>query len=273
MVINCVPDTGLVAERSVLAQGGTIMNVASLPLASRLELEGQQGRGLVVLHSGLTPGITTLLFKALLARFPEADELEYAWASSAAQSSGKAGVALVAERLGDRRRRKVKSIDFPAPVGSRRCIEWGSGEEGWFGGYPESYACRAWFFLGPAPVMHGIRVLNSLGAVGLLPRRLLALGRSRIPESPSTEPKRDVVAVNRAGNRLGAYAMQGQGDYAMTVGATLALLEALMPRRSELSGAYGAENLFEFEEVRPGLDRRGVRFVASGGGSGFSGAA
>jgi hypothetical protein len=205
--------------------------------------------------------VTTLVFKQLLARFPEADELEYAWASSVAQSSGKAGGALVAGQLGSRRRRAIRRVDFPEPVGTRRCIEWGHGEEGWFGDYPLRYDCRAWFFLGPAPIMAGIRALNRFGALGLLSPRLLAVGRSRIPESPSTEPKRDVIAVNRRGKRLGAYAMNGEGDYAMTVGATLAVVEALMNRASELSGVHGVDELLKLDDLMPGLERRGVRFV------------
>lgn len=155
----------------------------------------------------------------------------------------------------------MKRVDFPEPVGARPCIEWGRGEEGWFGGYPERYDCRAWFFLGPAPVMAGIRALNQIGALGLLSARLLAVGRARIPNEPSREPKRDVIAVSQSGKPLAAYAMNGVGDYAMTVGATLAFADALVPRSPELSGVHGAENLFEFEDLRPGLERRGVSFV------------
>jgi hypothetical protein len=263
LVINCVPDTRFVAERAVLRGGGTIMNIGSLPLAPRLELEADSdpGPGLVVLHGGLTPGVTTLAFKDLLANHPEADELEYSWASSVTQSSGKAGGALVARQLGDRRRRAVRQIDFPDPIGPQLCIEWGSGEEGWFGGLAERYRCQAWFFLGPKPVMVGIRLLNRLRALGLLSERLLGIGRSRGPIDASREPKRDLMTVSRQGRHLGAYAMNGQGDYAITVAATLALIEVLIERRSGLSGVHGAESLFELGDVRIGLERRGIDLI------------
>jgi NAD(P)-dependent dehydrogenase (short-subunit alcohol dehydrogenase family) len=263
LTVNCVPDSRLVAERIVLHYGGTLVSIGSLPLAPRLEFEqeGEEGPGLVVLHGGLTPGITTLVFNELLARHPDADELEYAWASSVTQSSGKAGSALVARQLADGKRRAVKRVDFPDPIGAQQCIEWGLGEEGWFGGLAERHSCRAWFFLGPKPVMAGIRLLNRVGALGLLNPRLLAVGRSRVPKSASREPKRDVIAVSHQGRRLGAYAMNGEGDYAMTVGATLAYIEVLLDRRSDLSGVHGAETVLELGQVLPGLDRRGVGFV------------
>lgn len=263
LVINCVPETRLTAERTVLRDGGLILNIASLPLAARIEFEGERGPGLVILHGGLTPGVTTLVFKALLSEHPQANALEYAWASTAMQSSGAAGAALIAQQLGRPGRRSVKSVDFPDPIGRRTCIEWGRGEEGWFGGLAEQYRCRSWLYLGPPPAMAGIRTLNRLGAVRLLSPRLLSIGRSRVPESASQEPKRDIVAVFRDGDRLGGYAMNGQGDYDMTVGATLALVEALMERRADLglSGVYGAETLFDFAELRPRLKPRGVDFV------------
>ena len=263
LLVNCVPDDRLVAERIALGVGATLLNIGSLRLAARREMEEQRGDGpgLVVVHGGLTPGVTTLVFKELLARFPEADGLEYAWASSAAQSSGRAGAALVANQLGTRRRREVKTVDFPDPIGRRRCIEWGRGEEGWFGAYPARYDCRAWFFLGPSPVMAAMRALNRIGGLGLLKPRLLAIGHSRIPRSPSAEPKRDLMAVTRRGRQLGAYAMNGEGDYATTVAATLALIEALMGDGRGPSGVHGVDDLFELKDLLPGLERRGVSFV------------
>lgn len=261
LVVNCVPDDRLVAERIALETGATLLSIGSLRLTARRELEKREGGGLVVVHGGLTPGVTTLVFKELLARFPVADELEYAWASSATQSSGRAGAALGAQQLGTRRRRQVKMIDFPAPIGRRRCIEWGHGEEGWFGAYPARYDCRAWFFLGPEPLMAVIRALNRIGGLSLLSPRLLAIGHSRIPRSQSREPKRDVMAVNGDGQRLAAYAMDGEGDYAMTVKATLALIEVLIQRSPRPSGVHGVDDLFDLNDLLPALGRRGVSFV------------
>lgn len=43
LVINCVPDVRLVAERIALEEGGTLLNVGSLPLAPRRELETMEG--------------------------------------------------------------------------------------------------------------------------------------------------------------------------------------------------------------------------------------
>lgn len=57
--------------------------------------------------------------------------------------------------------------------------------------------------------------------------------------------------------------MNGSGDYAMTVGATLAYIEVLMERHGAepgLNGIHGAETLFDLAALEPGLERQGVHF-------------
>jgi NAD(P)-dependent dehydrogenase (short-subunit alcohol dehydrogenase family) len=264
LVVNAVAHPGLAAERVVLKEGGTLLSIGGLPLAATDELCGRPGTpaGLVVLNAGLVPGATTLAFKALLALHPDADELEYAWASVATQSAGRAGNEFALSQLTGRGRLQVKTLAFPGPVGRRRCIEFGRGEEGWFGCFAHDHRCRTWMYMGPAPVMAAILALNRLGALGLA--RRLPSGSGSPSRRPTTEPKRDVMTVLREGRRLGAYTMEAAGDYAATVAATLGFAGAVLALRAAkpgLLGAHSAETLFDLAELTPGFERRGLRLI------------
>src|SRR3989442_2444520 len=82
LIVNTVDDQAMRAEDAILENGGMLFNVAAGPLASGLSLRDRAPggpRGLVVLHGGLVPGITSLIFMDLLQAHPETDLLEMVW--------------------------------------------------------------------------------------------------------------------------------------------------------------------------------------------------
>jgi hypothetical protein len=265
LVITTVVDDRLAAERWVLREGGRLLHIGSLPLAPRraLEAEAPGARGVVVLHTGLNPGVTTLMLKDMLARNPGVDRLEIAIAATVRQSGGPGGVAFLFDQLARERRRGVATVPFPSPIGTQPCFDFGRGEEGWFGGFADLVDCRARMYLGPRLVMAGLRVLNSIGGLRLL-ARAARRGRRRSSAPATREPKREWTAVYANGRRMAARTLEGEGDYAMTVAATLAFADALLDAdggRRALTGVHGGETIFDLHDILPGLEARGVEVV------------
>jgi hypothetical protein len=212
----------------------------------------------------MVPGVTTLALEDMLARHPDADSVELGFTAAATQSGGRGGVGFLFGQLARERRRMVRKIPFPAPIGAQRCLAFGRGEEGWFSGLPERIDCASWIYVAPPAAMAGLHVLNAGRVLRLLSPRLVGAGRRRLPRAPSGEPKREWVAVLRDGRRLEACSIDGRGDYAMTVASTLAFAEALLERRAAqpgLCGVHGPEGLFRLADLMPGFERRGIRVV------------
>jgi hypothetical protein len=69
------------------------------------------------------------------------------------------------------------------------------------------------------------------------------------------------VAVNRAGERLAARIVRGNGDYRMTAASTVVFGEAMTGLRTGRSGVYAPEQLFTLEQLKPNFERRGFEFV------------
>lgn len=262
LVVSTVRAPALAPERAVLAGGGRLLSVASLDAADRRALAAADGRrGLVVLHAGMHPGVSTLLLEELLRAHPEADGAELVLTLSSRASGGRHGMETAAIPLLKRRRRHpTATVDVPAPYGRRRCMAVGEGEEGFFGEVGTQLRRRQyWCFLEPA-THRALLVVNALGATRALPDRGLLAGKRGVPPQLSSEPKRDVVAVSLGGRRLGAYAIHGNGDYAMTVAATVAFAEQTL-QRTDVRGCVGAEELFAPEDVVPQLREQGVTVV------------
>jgi NAD(P)-dependent dehydrogenase (short-subunit alcohol dehydrogenase family) len=263
LTVSTVREPRLTPERAVLARGGVLLSIASLTLEDRraLAAEARGAPGLVVLHAGANPGVSTAVLKDLLARHPGADGAELVVTLSRGGSRGRHGAVTAALPLLKRRRRHpVATVDVPQPYGRRRCMAVGDGSEGFFGEVGGGLRRRLyWCHLEPA--MHqALLGLNTLGVLGAIPSRALARRRP-VPSRLSTEPKRDVVAVSLGGRRLGAVCVEGEGDYAVTVAATVVYAELLLARRARapgLSGCFGAEDLVGLAELAPALAERGV---------------
>ncbi|OXM45196.1 NAD-dependent epimerase/dehydratase family protein [Amycolatopsis alba] len=262
LVINCVRDERLAAERTVLAEGGRLVNVSNLSAADRARLKESDvdARGLVALHGGLTPGINSVVAADLLARHPDADEVRLVMTFSLNESGGPQAVGEFAyPMLTSRGRHPTDTFALAAPYGVRRCMAVGDAASGAFG---EAAAGRTasvsycflenWFH-------RFLLGLNSAGMLKLLPKFLFTAGL-KVPEELTTEAKCDRVEVRRDGRLLAARLVRGIGDYRLTVAGTVAFAEALLESSTPATGAFGVEELFSFGDLRPRFESGGVTF-------------
>jgi NAD(P)-dependent dehydrogenase (short-subunit alcohol dehydrogenase family) len=263
LVLQTVPDTSFRAERMVLERGGTLLGIASLPLAQSSTLEaGEDAIGAVVIDAGLNPGVTTLVLADMLGRHPDADGIDFGYTSrlSPRTSAGRSGFQFFFEQLASAPRRPTAEIPFPAPFGPRNCIEFSHGEEGWLGTFARDHTTRLYVYFAP-PVGHALLLaLNRLGMLGVLRARLLRLGRKRIPTKLSKEPKCDWIALRRRSERLEAWTIEGRGDYAMTVTSAVAFVKAILDRSLE-PGVHRAQDVFSLADIRSHCESAGIRFV------------
>ncbi len=253
LVVSTMRAPRLQPERVVLAEGGKLLSVASLNAADRTALAAADGRrGFVLVHAGMHPGLSTLVLKHLLTVHPEADGAELTLTLSRSGSGGRQGMETAAIPLLKRRRRHpTASVQVPEPFGRRRCMAVGDGSEGFFGDVGPHLRRRLyWCFLEPS-AHNALLAVNACGANRWIPSRLLLAGKRRVPTALSAEPKCDVVSVSLGGRRLGAYAIRGHGDYAMTVAATVAFAEQML--RHDVYGCVGAEELFVLDQLMPQL--------------------
>jgi hypothetical protein len=264
LVLQTVPDPAFVAERVVLDRGGTMLSIASLPLAqsSTLLAGSDGGRGAVVVDAGLNPGVTTLVLADMLTRHPETDAIEFGYTNrlSPRTSGGRAGVSFFFGQLAGEGRRPTAEIPFPQPFGRRRCIEFSRGEEGWLGTFALDREAREYLYFAPAAANALLLAFNRLGLLGLLNTPLLRVGRRRLPRKLSGEPKCDWLALVRDRKRLEAWTVEGNGDYQMTVASAVTFVEALLARPPD-PGVHRAEDVFSLDDIREPCNARGIRFV------------
>jgi saccharopine dehydrogenase-like NADP-dependent oxidoreductase len=90
VVVPPVPTERLAAERVVLESGPALVNLSTSPASAwrPIRREATAGRGLVLMHAGVAPGVTGLLAADLLRLHPDADEVEVAFTISAGATSG-----------------------------------------------------------------------------------------------------------------------------------------------------------------------------------------
>jgi hypothetical protein len=263
LVVSTVRHPGHAAERVVMRQGGALLNVASLTSGDRAELKAEPARGLVVLHAGVLPGVASLALKQMLAEHPEADGLEIAACFSMLTTSGAAGVVDFAyPALTSARRHPTRVVEFPSPIGRRRCMQIAGPEIGLFGELADGRSGRVYFCCLERAVQAELLALNATGLLARLPMRAFQLGRGWTARRTTREPKRDVVAVTRGGTRLAAMSIHGEGEYLITAAATAVFARAVLNRRGAeptLSGVAGAEELFDLADLRDELERGGIR--------------
>lgn len=124
LVISTVYHPAQAAEKHILHEGGMLLSVAGTRPAERTELVAgnADANGLVVLDAGLSPGASSLVLKDMLTQHPEADGVEGAGTFSAFEPSGYGAAADFHYAFALKRRHPTRVIDFPAPVGPRRCV-------------------------------------------------------------------------------------------------------------------------------------------------------
>jgi hypothetical protein len=172
-------------------------------------------------------------------------------------------MAWVLTRLRRGGHRRVARVPLPAPFGARRCIEFGRGEEGWVGELARGREAHVYICLRERLLNAGLVGLNALHLLRLVPTWPFTLGRRRVPDVLSREPKRDWVAVHTDRTRT-AWVIEGRGDYGMTVDATVVFARAVLDRLAAepgLTGLYPSHDLFKFGDLRPAFEARGMRFV------------
>lgn len=187
--------------------------------------------GLVVLHAGLAPGVTTLVAAELLAAHPDADAIEVALTLSTTAVSGRAGAEFAFRLLGRRSHHPTAPIPFPPPVGLRRCMDVGLETEGWFGPLGEGRTIALYFCVVERVIHAGLLAANDLRLIGRLPLAVLVAPR----------PAATVVFADAA---LAARA-----------------------RVPALCGAGGPEALCTLADVRAALATAGIHVVTRASGA------
>ena len=258
LVVNTAHHPALAPERTVLRQGGTLINLTELtqPERARLRSEGAEGPGLVVADTGFS-GIAYLAIAEMLRERPEADAAEYSLMFSANGSSGRAGARLAHALLTGSSHHKTTTVPFPDPFGERRCIEVDCGLRKTVGEIPLShYLCMQ-----PRPLHGMLLALNGARLIGLMPAAAFTATARKVPAELSEEPICEWAAVNRDGKRLAVRTFGGQGYYRMTAAATLAFAEALLELHSSGKGKSGLRSIDELvtlADVRPAVEARGI---------------
>ena len=260
LVVNTAHHPRLAPERTVLREGGTLIELTELSREERAELRAVHPapRGLVICDTGLG-GVAYLALRELLNEHREADLAEYSLMLSASGSSGRAG-ALFAHRLltGSSHHNSTK-VEFPEPFGERRALEVdGSGVlRGEIAGVP----LRHYLCMQPRVLNGMLLALNSARLIALMPKALFTAGTYTPPSETTDEPICEWVAVNHADRRLATRSISGRGYYRMTSAATVAFAEVLsgpQPLEDGGSGLRSLDEMVGLADVRQLLEENGI---------------
>jgi hypothetical protein len=267
LVVSTVRHPSHAAERTVLREGGLLLNVASLTASDRatLKAEAAGAKGLVVLHAGVAPGVYSLLFTDMLAEHPDADELEIACTFSMLQTSGRAAVRdFTFPVLTSARRHPTRKFVFRAPIGARRCMEVAGPECGFFGDVGTGRTARVYVGLLQRWAQAEFLMVNALGLWKVLPSSFFTAGSGWRAKRTTSEPRRDILAVKRDDEVLAACAVEFAGDYRATAVSTVAFAQSLLTRSASqprVDGVQGAEEMFKLTDIRDGIERGGIHIV------------
>jgi hypothetical protein len=268
LVVSTAHDPELALERTILGQGGTLIDLIELSETERAQLgEVANPKGLVVTDTGLG-GVAYLAVAELLDAHPEADAAEYALMVSASGSTGRAGGLFAHKLLTSSRHHETATVPFPEPFGTRRGLEVGQGTDGVPRTVVSDVRIRHYLCMLPRP-LHGILLaLNSARLISVLPTASFTAGTRKVPDELSDERICEWVAVSSDGERVAAQALEGEGYYRMTTAATVVFAEALVGNRNK--GLRSIEELVSLSELRPALAEQGVsvRKEAMSAGSG-----
>jgi hypothetical protein len=266
LVVTTVADPHLVAHRSVLAHGGTLVDLSAGPVAPGralarevAELCGGIGvRGRVVLHAGMAPGVTSLVAAELLAAHPEADEVELVFTLSVNGVGGPASGDFAWRGLTAVPEHRTVDVPLPEPWGPSECLGFAETERGWLGSAADGRAVGVFLAYDDARRQATLLQGNAAGAFRELPRAALRRVRPIGPHGPTHEPVAHWVAVLRGGRRLAVRTVECRGDYLHTARVARVLADAAMPRRP---GVYGMDEAFTLRELRPALRAAGIAVV------------
>lgn len=263
LVVNPVPDPRLVAERIVLDRGGLLVNVSALPAAEGRSLAQQatSPRGTVVMNAGIAPGITNLVAADLLAAYPQADEIEFAFTVSTRSTSGPAGADFAHRNLTTLPRHRTAMIPLPEPFGRRRCLGFAEPDAGWLGTVAAGRPVSPYVCLAERSAHRAMLALNAAGLMSRLPRAALGSAPSLAGEA-SREPVAHWIAVFERGQRIAARTLECRGDYRGAAQSAVVLAQALLDEGAgAFRGVFGPEDLLDLDRLTPSLREMGISVV------------
>ena len=269
LVISMVNDRSRTAERFVLREGGTMFTIIVSP-ADRAAMKalGNAAKGLVVTDVGLGPGVTSLVFKDLLAAHPDADCLENAGTFSMREPAGRGTLEdFFHPWLTSVHRHASASVDFPEPFGRLRCLEFTDPEAaiGQIGNLAERLPVRNYGYTLERWARDPIMAINALGVISKLPLSLLTLTSERQAASTVAKLQCHLCGVLRDGRRLAASAVTGKGNFAMTAASIATCAKVLLNRKDQgeiPSGVLGVDDVLSLAEVRADFETQGIRIAA-----------
>jgi NAD(P)-dependent dehydrogenase (short-subunit alcohol dehydrogenase family) len=254
LIVSTVPDERLVAERTVLKRGGLLINVSAMAASAVQRLRRLPGepRGTVLMNAGIAPGLTNLLAADLLARHPEADEVELVFTVSAKSAVGPAGSRFAHRALTRETRHQTTVVRLPEPFGRRRCLGFAEADNGWLGAVAGGRAVSPYLCISEHRVHSALLAFNSAGLIARLPRSAFAGAR---PDGPAgSEPVAHWVAVRRRGACLAARTLRCRGDYRSAAAGTVLFARSLAGRAwPGPAGVLVPEEAFTIGELRPAL--------------------
>jgi NAD(P)-dependent dehydrogenase (short-subunit alcohol dehydrogenase family) len=260
LVVNTAHHRALAPERTILRQGGTLIDLIELsgPERAQLVSEEAEAQGLVVADTGLG-GVAYLALADLLREHPEAGGAEYSLMVSAAGSSGHAGARFGHTLLTGSTHHAAAKVPFPAPWGARRCLEVGADGDGVLREAVGETPLRHFLTMQPRPLQGFLSALNGARLISLLPAAMFTAGTGKVPAELSDEPICEWVAVlAEDGRRLAARTIEGKGYYRMTAAATLTFAAALSRPSNGKRGLLSIDELVTLEAVRPALSEHEI---------------
>ncbi len=254
LVVNAVPHPGLLAERHVLAHGGTLINISALPAAAARSLRAVAAgaRGTVLMNAGLAPGVTSVVAADMLRLHPDADELEIVLTVSTTIARGPAGADFLHRGLTAVGRHRTVRVPLPAPFGERRCVGFGEGDAGWLGGMAEGRLVRLYVCVAEPAAHEHLLAENAAGTMRALPRSLFRSIDGRGGE----EPVAHWIAALRRGRRLSARTVECRGDFLSAARSTLVFASVLAHRPR--AGCFSPEEICALADIEPALGSAGI---------------
>lgn len=269
LVISMVNDRSRTAERFVLREGGTMFTAIISPTdRAAVKALGDGANGLVVTDIGLGPGVTSLVFKDLLAAHPDADCLENAGTFSMREPAGRGTVEDFSHPvLTSGHRHPTVIVEFPEPFGRLRCLQFTDRERAIIaiGNLAERLPVLNYGYTLERWARDPLMAINALGLISKLPLSLLTLNAERQAASTVAKLQCHLCGVLRDGHRLAASAVTGRGNFAMTAASIATCAKVLLDRKDQgeiPSGVLGIDDVFDLSEVRAGFETQGIRIAA-----------
>jgi NAD(P)-dependent dehydrogenase (short-subunit alcohol dehydrogenase family) len=259
LVVSTAHHPELAVERTVLRDGGLLIDLVELSKPERARLAGEEAGapGLVVADTGLG-GVAYLAVAELLREHPEADEADYSMMFSASGAAGRAGALFAHGLLAGASHHPTARLPLPEPYGDRRCIQVEADGTGVLRDVVSGVPLRHYLCMQPRVLASALVALNGVRLLSLLPVAAFTAGIDKAPTDPTGEPVCDWVAVSAGGRRLGVRTVEGRGVYGMTAAATVAFADALVRSPNGRRGLLSVDEVLTLDAVRPLLERHGI---------------